>query len=183
MATFNQLTKGHEDECQVLQKQYAEIIQKIERLDERYIEEEINGELYMKFSKKYKAEKREFEGNLLKASQKVSNLEECINLTTEFATKMPSRWLSADYLTKQRIRFLVFPDGICYNRKADGCRTKRINLLFAYIAHLKQVICNEKRGIPGLSLDYASFASLVDLTGQFTNRFWVDLNHINKLIQ
>ncbi|KAK6021753.1 GMP synthase domain protein, partial [Ostertagia ostertagi] len=40
VATFNQLTKGHEDERWGLQEQYAALKTKIERLEERFIEEE-----------------------------------------------------------------------------------------------------------------------------------------------
>ena len=75
IATFNQLTKGQEDEYVVLQKQLQELMQKIDRLEERFINEEINGELYNKYYEKFSLEKKELEKNLLKASKQVSNLE------------------------------------------------------------------------------------------------------------
>lgn len=161
IATFNQLTKGHEDEYQVLQRQHTELRKKINRLEERFIEEEINGELYHKYLEKFTAEKRELESNLLKASKQVSNLEECVDLAINFATKLPSKWLKADYFTKQQIQFLLFPEGIRYNKQNDECRTTRIHSVFAYIVYLKQNLVEIKRGIPLLNMDNASLSCSV----------------------
>lgn len=161
VATFNQLTVGYEDDQQRLQKEYGELMKKINRLEERYIEEEINADLYNKFAEKYNAEKKELEDNLMKASKQVSNLDECVDLAVDFVPKLRSRWVLGDYSTKQKIQYLLFPEGISYSKKIDGCRTKRINWLFAYIAHLQQVMLQKRRGIPELNLDYASFADLV----------------------
>jgi site-specific DNA recombinase len=132
IATFNQLSKGSQEEYQLLHTQYQGMNKKIERLEERFIEEEINADLYNKFYEKYKEEKGEIEANLIKAGKQVSNLEECVDLTLDFAAKMATEWHSADYLAKQEIQFLLFPDGITYNKKTDKCRTSRINVLFAY---------------------------------------------------
>ncbi len=41
------------------------------------------------------------------------------------------------YIAKQRIRFLLFPEGITYNKKTDECRTPRINSVFAYVAYFQ----------------------------------------------
>jgi len=131
-----------------LQQQYNSLNAKIERLEERYIEEEITAELYHKFSSKYKEEKREIEKKLLDATKQVSNLEECVEMTMGFASEMATRWHSADYSTKQDIQFLLFPQGISYDKKSDRCRTSRINIPLAYLAYFKQVILNDKRGIP-----------------------------------
>lgn len=139
--------------------------QKICRLEERYIEEEINGDLYNKFLGKYVAEKGEIEQNILKTSKQVSNLEDCMNTAIEFASKMPFKWLSANYLVKQHLQFLVFPEGIDYCKKNDGCRTNRINSVFLYIAYFQQIITNKKSGIPELNLNFAALAGLVAPTG------------------
>lgn len=161
LATFNQLNNAQKDEYSNLQERYKELNKKIERLEERFIEEEIDGKLYGKYCEKYGTEKSEIEGELLKASKKVSNLDECINLAVDFASNMRKNWVLGDYLTKQHIQTLLFPDGIFYSKKTDGCRTTRINSVFAYIAHFKQLITKQKRGIPELNLNYASFAGLV----------------------
>lgn len=156
VTTFNQLTKGHEDAYQQLNQQYTDIKKKITRLEERFVEEEINADLYRTYSEKYRLEKKEIEENLRKASNKVSNLEECVDLAIDFCTKLPSKWLSADYFTKQQIQFLVFPEGMSYSKKNDECRTRRVNSIFGHIVHLKQVFGQEKSGIPELNLENAA---------------------------
>lgn len=161
IATFNQLTKGQEDEHQLLQKQHKELTQKINRLEELYIEEEINADLYNKYAEKYTLEKKEIEQHLVNAAKQVSNLEECVDIAIGFASKLPFKWLSADYFTKQQIQFLVFPEGISYNKKTDECRTTRINSVFSYIAHLQQGLSQKKSGIPELNLDYAALSASV----------------------
>jgi len=157
-ATFNQLTQVEKDDYKLLAGQQKEIEKKLQRLEERYIEEEINKDLYERYTEKYNSEKKLIEQNLKGSVEEVSNFDEYINLATEFASKMASGWDSSDYITKQAIQNLVFPEGIFYDKKTDRCRTNRVNLLFSYIAHYKGVISEKERGISKLPLDYASFA-------------------------
>ncbi|WP_353959498.1 recombinase family protein [Mucilaginibacter flavus] len=161
IATFNQLFKGEEEAYVSLVNQYKELKKKIDRLEERYIEEEINGELYNKFSEKYLLEKDELEGKILKASKKSSNLGDCIDISLEIASKMAEKWVLSDYVVKQKIQSLVFPDGITFSKKKEEVRTPRINFLFLYMTYFQQLISNKKSGIPELNLDFAAFACLV----------------------
>jgi site-specific DNA recombinase len=50
----------------------------------------------------------------------------------------------ADYHQKQQIQFLVFPNGIRYNRKKDESRTEKVNSVFSFIAQLAWVVGKEK---------------------------------------
>ncbi|MGJ1413105.1 recombinase family protein [Sphingobacterium multivorum] len=161
IAKFNEQTAGDQDDYRNLQDQHTEILKKINRLEERYVEEEIGGDLYRKYRKKYDGEKAEIEENLMKLSRQVSNLDENVGFAMQFALELPLKWVSADYNTKKRIQFLLFPQGISYSKKTDECRTPRINLIFSYLAYFQQLITNKKRGIPELGLDFASFATLV----------------------
>ncbi len=161
IATFNHLTKGQNETYEVLQNKYHEVTQKVNRLEERYVEEEITSDLYNRFWSKYQVEMQEIEQELLKCTKQVSNLDECVDLAIKFASRMRLKWLSADYHTRQRIQFLLFPAGITYSKIKDKCRTTRINFLFSYIAYFQQNVSQKKGGIPDLSLDFASFADLV----------------------
>lgn len=161
VAVFNQLTSGKQDDYEELKRQHAELVKKIERLEERYIEEEVGSELYRKFRDKYNEERSEIEEKMMMLSRQVSNLDENIGFAMKFALDLPLKWVSADYITKSRIQFLLFPHGISYSKKMNECRTTRINSVFLYIAYFQQVISNKKRGIPELGLDFASFATWV----------------------
>ena len=165
VAVFNQLTAGKQDDYQQLQTQHKEIVSKIERLEERYIEEEIGGDLYRKYGQKYDTERSELEQKLMKLSRQVSNLDDGICYAILFALELPLKWISTDYNTKQRLQYLLFPDGISYCKKTDKCRTSRINIVFLYIAYFQQLLSQKKRGIPELGLDYASFSTLVARRG------------------
>lgn len=165
IAVFNQLTAGKQDDYRHLQDQHSSIVKKINRLEERYIEEEIGGGLYHKYRDRYNVEKKEIEEKLMALSRQVSNLDESIGFATKFALELPLKWVSADYNTKQRIQFLLFPQGITYSKKTDECRTPRINSVFLYIAYFQQLVTKKERGMPELGLDFASFATLVAPTG------------------
>ena len=169
VATFNQMTNSKEETFKELQSQHKEINIKINRLEERYIEEEVGSDLYKKYSKKYSQEKSEIERNLMSLSSKKSNLEKCVDLALEYAVDLPLKWVSADYHTKQQMQILLFPQGISYSKKTDESRTTMINSVFLYIAYFQQLIGKKKRGIPELSLDYASFADSVESIGGKSN--------------
>ena len=108
----------------------------MERLEERLVMEEINLDLFNKYSEKFKEEKLNLERSLLKTQKKVSNLEQCVKILMDYIANLPSSWTLMSYRDKQLLQFLLFPDGIRYNKKNNECRTTRINSVFSYIAHL-----------------------------------------------
>ena len=161
VTTFNQLFKGDEEAYVSLANQYNELKKKIDRLEERYVEEEINSDLYNKYSEKYLSEKGELEDKIMKASKKSSNLGNCIDISLQIASEIGEKWVLSDYVGKQKIQALVFPEGITFSKKKEEVRTPRINFVFLYLAYLQQLIGNKKSGIPELNLDFAAFACLV----------------------
>lgn len=161
IATFNQYTQGHRDQRVVLQEKATELQKKIQRLEERLINEEIPSELYYKYMAKFNEERDGVESELSKATLEMSNLDQCVDAALDFAVNLPKKWLSADYNIKQRLQNLLFPEGISYDRETDQCRTSRINSVFLYLAYLKQVTLKMQRGIPALQLDYTSLACSV----------------------
>lgn len=138
-ATFNQLTKYQQNSGQQLTIRLKELKIKIGHLEERFIEEEINAELYHKYYAKYQEEKQELEKEIYKPTNEVSNLDKCIELAVSFASDIRLKWVSGDYSVKQQIQFLMFPEGIYYDRKTDGCQTTRINNVFSYLAYCSRL--------------------------------------------
>ena len=181
IATFNQFTKGYQDSISLLIQKQSELQKKIERLEERFIEEEITAELYNKYTEKYKEEVSDIDTELAKASRQVSNLEQCVSLAVDFAINMPKKWVLADYGTMQRIQKMLFPSGIFYNKETDKCRTERVDLLFLYLAYLKKVMLNKKRDIVDLTIPLLTYSGSVDGTREISNfledvKAIVDLN-------
>ena len=156
IATYNQLTEGQKETRTLLMNQQREIAKKMERLEERYIEEELTKDLYIKYFEKYKEEKNEIDKSLNQPENEVSNLELCIEKAISISSNLASTWSSANYSTKQKIQFLLFPEGIRYNKKNNICRTNRINSVFGYISQLNWDSSKQKSGISTVKFDYSA---------------------------
>lgn len=146
IATYNQLTKEKQDNKERIAKQLTEAEKKIQRLEERYINEEIDRDLFLRYKEKFITERREIEAKLVQSDSRVSNLEKLVEKVLHYATKLTYLWDLGGYAERQRIQFLVFPEGMTYNRKKDECRTPRVNSVFLYIAELARVLGKTKSG-------------------------------------
>ncbi len=145
-ATYLQLSKEQQDTMASLEAQLKDVEKKLERLEERFIEEEIDKAMYAKYSEKYKAERTEILAQLQQSQTGVSNLDKCIDKAIDYAAKLTPLWEHSDYAGKQVLQNLVFPDGIYYNRKNEGCRTPKVNGVFRYISTLAGITGHEKSG-------------------------------------
>jgi hypothetical protein len=126
--------------------QLNEVKKKIARLEDRYVMEEIERDLYLRYKEKYAEERDEIMRQSANSKNEVSNLEEVVENAIIYALKLAPAWVSGDYNEKQLIQKVVFPEGFYYNRKIDQCRTPRINSVFSYIADLAGGSGKEKTG-------------------------------------
>ena len=152
---YQKQTKGKEEDISNHEKHLEELEYKLDKLEEKYILEEISAEMHKKFKTKFIKEKAEIEDILLKSGKGVSNLENCVEIILNASENLNNFWCSADYSSKQRVQYTLFPKGIMYNKKTDGCRTEEIEPVFAYIAYQMQVLGGKRKGIPELNLKYA----------------------------
>jgi site-specific DNA recombinase len=97
-----------------------------------------------KNNSRFKEEKAVLQKELANSSNRISNLQKCIDSAINYSSKLNTLWTCADYHQKQQIQFLVFPNGIRYNRKKDESRTERVNSVFSYIVQLARVVEKEK---------------------------------------
>lgn len=151
IATYNRCNQDKEEVRVTLEKQFAEIEKKIERLEDRYINDEIDKPMFEKYKAKFIAEKIEASKNLSKAATKVSNLEELVDKAITCASKLASLWDSSDYEERQKLQNLFFPAGLTYCRKTNTCRTPRINNIFRHIIELKGFSAETRNGDTTLS--------------------------------
>ena len=100
---YHRATKDKEVTSKDLERQLAEAEKKISRLEERYVLEEIDREMFSKFKEKLVAERDEIAMNLSSNSTGVSNLEKCLNAGIDYALKLAPAWTFGDYADKQRI--------------------------------------------------------------------------------
>ena len=144
LATYFKFTEGEVDGRTVLIGNIQEIDRKLERQKKRLMEEQISYELYLEFKGVYEKEKKDSEAELAKCGKGVSNPQECIDFALDYSLKLVSLWASAGYTERQRFQFLMFPEGLFYDRKKDKCRTDNANGAFQYIAELKRLLEESK---------------------------------------
>ena len=144
IATYNQLNKDKQETAVTLTTQINDIDKKLDRIEERLIEEEITKQMFDKYSAKYKEEKIVIEKNVASLGNQVSNLDKCIDAVINYAGKLNTMWDSADFIQKQKLQKLVFPEGMYYNKKRDTCRTGRLNAAFLCISQLASTLEGKK---------------------------------------
>ena len=120
--------------------------EKINKLEERYIEENIEKHLYIKFKNKYELEIKELELELTNNSLSSSNLEIAVQKGIRLSRNVCHLWASSDYTDKQRLQYLIYPDGIWYNKENNTIRTPRTNTLFTAISCLSWISLENKNG-------------------------------------
>lgn len=144
LATYYKLTEGELDDKTAILNSIQEVDNKLARQKKRLKEEEITYDLYLEFKGEYEKEKKELQDELANSGNGVSNPQECVDFALDYSLKLPSLWSSAGYTERQRLQFLIFPEGIFYNRKEDECRTHNANGAFQYIAELKRLLEESK---------------------------------------
>ncbi len=144
--TYHKLNIDKATAKEEIGRSLAELKKKIERLEERYILEEIDREMFAKFNEKFLSEKKELELEMAKTGNTLSNLKSCVEKCFDYATKLAPLWDSGDYGEKQRLQYMLFPDGIAYERQNDAYRTGRVNSVFSYMASLVRVLEEKKSG-------------------------------------
>lgn len=155
IATYNQSGKEQMENEKTLTAQLNEVNKKIERLEERFVLEEIPQELFKKFKTKFIEEKDEIQRQLAKSGNKGSNLLECVDDAMNFCRKLPVLWELVGYTGKQRLQFLMFPQGIRYNKETDECRTEEENEFALKITNQSKSYNGSEKNKRGKSCDVA----------------------------
>ena len=75
-----------------------------------------------------------------------SNLEKAIDKGIQIAAKLSTAWAFSDFTAKQKLQYLIFPEGILYDKKNNTFRTTRVHSLFAAIPLLADILDKNKTG-------------------------------------
>jgi site-specific DNA recombinase len=162
VAVFKKLNEEQTEKKEQMYKQVSELNKKLARLEERFIEEEISKEMFTKYQEKYIAERVELERQMAKSGNGSSNLEKTVEHALDFSSKLSTLWDSSDYTSKQKLQFLLFPEGIYYDKKNEAVRTGKVNTVFSYFSTLAGIVAKNKNG--KLKLDLM-FPVLVESIG------------------
>lgn len=139
---YHYLTEQKVEETSVTEKQIIELKSKIDKAEERLFNGEITRAIFDKFSFSLKKELHELEQNSSKTKLQVSNLDSCIQKAIDISLKLNTEWHYSDYVEKQKLQFLIFPEGIKYNKEKDECRTEKVNSVFTAIADIASITEN-----------------------------------------
>ncbi len=137
-----------------LKADYEDISRKIERTEERYMNEEMAQDLFVKYVEKYKLERIDLLKKIQALEGSGSNQEEAVDLALDYAVNLSKMWHSGDYMKRQRLQYFLFPEGLRYNKKNDTVRTEGFNPTFLWVARQQQDVAQNKSGIAILGMDY-----------------------------
>ena len=135
---------------------------KIRKVEEKFLEDTIDKEMYLKYKAKYTNEIQEIEQELAKTSKLSSNLKKVLNYVSEICSKPLSMWESGSIYTRTQHQNFIFPDGIFYNRENDGVRTSRINSFLSLIPNIVKKLEDKKKGE---TIKFDNFSFMVTLAG------------------
>lgn len=127
-------------------KRISELKGQLEKVEERFVLGEISKEQYMKFSSLYEQQIKNIELEIGQFEKISSNLEKAVEKGLVIAQNLRQLWVSSDYHEKQRLQYLVFPEGMIYNKQTDEVLTTRVNSLFGEIALLSKSSAKNKKG-------------------------------------
>ena len=133
---FTTVNAEREETTKHLKARLTELEEKIDKLEERYVEDKVTEELYKKFAGKYGTERKKLLEELQSSPINASNLEKYIEFATKKVTEPALVWNHSNYREKQRLQKTIFPEGIYYNKENDQPRTTNFNPLFALVADL-----------------------------------------------
>jgi site-specific DNA recombinase len=135
-----------EKEQSVLKRKLTETLDKLEKLEWRFVNGELDKALFEKYRDKFEAEVGQLTQDLGNRPISSSNLEKAIKKGLQIAQNSRQLWISSDYDDKQKLQYLIYPEGILYNKQKDRVRTPRINSLFTSIIGAAKVLEENKNG-------------------------------------
>ena len=127
-------------------KRIAELKKQVELLEERFVLNEITGEQFGKFSKKYQSEIDQLDQEINQMGNISSNLKKSVEKGLKIAQNISEMWASGDFYEKQKLQYLLFPEGMLYDKENGVVRTTKVNSFFLQIAMESMVSAEKQKG-------------------------------------
>ncbi len=143
---INELQTASSQSAKPLKDNLAALKKKLEALEERYVIGDLEKDLYLRYSSKYRDEIRELEQEISGMVVNLSNLDHLLDKTLSVASEMQFLWQNGDFRTKQKLQKTIFPTGIAYDKVLGHYRTPKVNVIFELSRSLSGAIGHEKSG-------------------------------------
>jgi site-specific DNA recombinase len=143
--TWNNLMDSMAGDSKSMIAKLSDLKGRLEKVEDRFAEGEIDRSIYEKASGKLKAEIKQISEELEKSQINISNPSELIEKGVVFASELANCWLNGDYEERQMVQIILFPEGIIYDKENDTFRTSSVNKAIELIAELSSS-SNQKKG-------------------------------------
>lgn len=143
--TFTCLSESIETESKSMKTKLSDLNSRLEKVEDRFAEGEIERSIYEKSSNKLKAEIKQLSSELEQSSVKISNPSLLIDKSLAFACELASWWEKGDYQEKKMVQEILFPEGITFDKENDAFRTSSVNKVIELIAQLSEGCEQNKR--------------------------------------
>lgn len=127
---FEHFCKVDISEYAVLRKRFCEIEQRIEKLKERFAIGELDKALYEQFIEKFNEEK-ESVNRTINSLNGNNDLSSFITYAEEVCRNLIMLWDQGNYEQKQRLQYLLFPEGLLYSKEGNSFTLSTSNPLLA----------------------------------------------------
>ena len=134
------------EESRIIKKHISEKEFELEKIENKFLKDEISKEIYEKHSSKVKTELDKLVKEIANSNFNSANLEKGVKKCIEIAQNLELAWVSSDYQNKQRLQYLIFPEGMVYNKKLNQVRTLKTNPIFESISIAASVLKDKKNG-------------------------------------
>ena len=148
---FKEHTVKANIENKQLRKLIAEKEKQLESLEERFVTGALSGELYQKYTAKFKSELQQLTAQMTNAQIEGSNLKTAVEKPLEIAEKLSQLWFRLPMKTSKSFNIWFFPDGAVYSKQKHEVRTERVNTLFVAIAEKAKGSGENKNGDSSLN--------------------------------
>ena len=169
---------SNKDNVKLFKAQLTDVVKKIETLEEKFIQEEINRELYDKFLLKYKTEKNNIEEKIGSTRLDLSNLENQIKKYVNICLELPSLWEKASFHAKMEIQNIIFPEGILYDRENSNYRTPKVNSVISLITSIARGL---EEGIKRKAALLGGLSNVVGTTDEISKQLLDDIEVLANL--
>ena len=127
---FNYLNKESIERDRYIKMQLTEIERKLEHLENRFIYDGLEKEVYKRHKEKLEGEKIALLSNGSKVDGDLSNQLKYLDNVASASQNLSKHWAYGAYPVKDRIQRAVFPEGVIINPEKRQYLTKNINKLF-----------------------------------------------------
>lgn len=129
----------YRQELRVYESQKITLEERIQKLDIKYIDGDIDKSFYQEKKGEFQDELMVINERIISHADKLtSNPSKWLGVALDYATKIPSIWQETDIQAKKRLIKMVFPEGLWYDKEKDQLRTPRVNAFFGQIAEIRQ---------------------------------------------